>query len=185
MTMFFSRRCRCGRKCGLMLKNQQLGRNQGVLFKILGEGPQNPNVCSGALYVKNQGVLYKMTDVPFAVALPLLLAIVGRCFGMALAVGLLIVGMILPPLAAAIADDLGVDGIGSALLSPVLVAPFLLATRIATDALIRAARGGLKGGLAIRAAARRHNRFLRGWWCDLLRKSVTNQRRNVESDVEY
>ena len=62
----------------------------------------------------------------------------------------------------AIADHLGVFGIGQALATPVLnVAPRLTLPPTA-NSLVRTMLGRLKGLLAIRAAARREDHFLRG-----------------------
>ena len=89
------------------------------------------------------------------------MAVAGGGAGVVLPVGLLIFGMGLAPLAAAVANDLGVLGIGLSLAAAVITAPAGLTLRLAAYALVGTARRGLEGLLAIRAAARRKNHSLR------------------------
>ena len=110
----------------------------------------------------NQGVLYKQTDSLFLITLPLLLTVAIGGIGMGLPVFPLIVGVGFAPFPPAIADHLGVFGIGQALATPVLnVAPRLTLPPTA-NSLVRTMLGRLKGLLAIRAAARWEEHFLRG-----------------------
>ncbi|SRR5581483_10968220 len=162
MRMFFSR---CGwsrnhRRRGL--QNQKLGRNQGVLYKIPRQRTDQPYLDGCTFQIDNQGVLYKTADSPLLIALALLLTIASGGLGMILPISLLIIGMGFAPLSAAIADYLGVLAIGLALMPPVFIAPPRLAFQPATDRLIGAAGGRMKGLLAIRAAAGLENYFLRG-----------------------
>ena len=101
-------------------------------------------------------------DDAYLIALTLLLTVASGGLGMALPVVLLIVGMRIAPLSAAVADHFGVLGVGLALAAPVIAAPPRLAFRLAAHRLVGAPRGRLKGLLAIRAAAWRDNHFLRG-----------------------
>lgn len=162
MRMFFSRRRRRSNGPGRALQNQEPGRNQGVLYKIPGQGANQPNLGGGTLQVDNQGVLYKKTDPPLLIALMLLLTIAGRGVGMTLPVLLLIIGMSVTPFPAAIPNHFGVLGIDLALPPAVIVAPTGLTFRPTADCLIGTARRRSKGLLAIRAAARRGNHSLRG-----------------------
>src|SRR5215831_12814214 len=136
MKMFFSR-CgwRRGRR-GRGLENQKLGRNQGVL--------------------------YKNGDPSLLIALTLLLAVASGRLGVVLPVVLLIVGMSFAPLPAAVADHLGVLGVGLAFTASVVTAPPRLAFRPAAHRLIGTTWRRLKGLMAIRAAACPKNHFLRG-----------------------
>src|SRR5579859_373539 len=90
------------------------------------------------------------------------LAIVGGGFGMGLPIVLLVMGMSLTPLLLAVADHLGVFGIGAEFLAPVLAAPSGLTLRATANGLVGAAFGRLEGLLAKRAAARRERHFLQG-----------------------
>jgi len=75
---------------------------------------------------------------------------------MSLPVGLLITGMLLAPLAPAVANDLGVLGIGGDSTPMVIGAALLLALRLVTDVLLRMEVGGLERLVAIAAAARQN-----------------------------
>jgi hypothetical protein len=105
------------------------------------------------------------TTLSFATSCRFIPALSGcRIFalGMVLPIGLLIIRVGFAPLSAAIADHLGVNAIALALTPPVFIASPRLAFQPATHFLIRAAWGRLKGLLAIRAAARLEDHFLRG-----------------------
>src|ERR1022692_1422385 len=135
MRMFFSRRWVWDRGGGRSLQNQKLGRNQGVL--------------------------YKMTGVPLMTPRPVLPTVASGGIGMSLPVIPLIVGMGFAPLPPAVADHLGVFGIGLTLAAPILHAASSLTLRPTANGLVRTVFGRLKGLLAIRAAAWWEKHFLR------------------------
>jgi len=88
--------------------------------------------------------------LPIELALPLTVALGG--FGMGAPVGLLIIGMLGPPLLPAVEDPLGIHRAGFNLVPVVVGAATPLALRLAANALLESVRGGVKASLAIRAA---------------------------------
>ena len=80
--------------------------------------------------------------------------------GMRLPVSTLVIGMRLTPLAAAIAHDLRIFGIGFEALAMIVGAPLPLALGLAADALIGTKLGRLKGLLAVTAATGRRQAML-------------------------
>jgi len=86
-------------------------------------------------------------------ALPLTVTLGG--FGMRAPIGLLILGMLGPPLLPAIEDHLGIHPVGLNLVPVVVGAAMPLALRLAANTLLKSTRGGVKASLAIRAAAGR------------------------------
>jgi hypothetical protein len=67
-------------------------------------------------------------------------------------VGLLIVGVLGPPLLPAVDDHLGIHRVGLNLLPVVISAATTLALRLAANALLESVRGRVKASLAIWAA---------------------------------
>ena len=88
-----------------------------------------------------------------AIKLTLPLAVARGGFRMGAPIGLLIIGMLLPPLLPAVLDHLRIDQVGLNLL-PVVIGPAMpLALRLAADALLESIRGWLKASLAVGTAA--------------------------------
>ena len=88
-----------------------------------------------------------------AIELTLPLAVARGGFRMGAPIGLLIIGMLLPPLLPAVLDHLRIDRVGLNLL-PVVIGPAMpLALRLAADALLESIRGWLKASLAVWTAA--------------------------------
>ena len=84
-------------------------------------------------------------------ALPLTVALGG--FRMRAPIGLLIIGVLVPPLRPAVSDHLRIHRIGLNL-PPVVVGPTMpLALRLAANALLEPIRGWMKASLAVRTAA--------------------------------
>ena len=77
--------------------------------------------------------------MPIELALPLTVALGG--FGMRAPVGLLIVGVLGPPLLPAVDDHLGIHRVGLNLLPVVISAATTLALRLAANALLESVRG--------------------------------------------
>jgi hypothetical protein len=90
------------------------------------------------------------------VPLSLQVAIAVHGGGMSLPVGFLITGMLLSPLAPAVADDLGVLGIVGDPLAMVIGTPLPLALRLAADVLLRMELRGRERLMAITAAAQQN-----------------------------
>jgi len=88
--------------------------------------------------------------LPIALALPFTVAPGG--FRMSAPVGLLIVGVLGPPLLLAVDDNLGVNRVGLNLLPVVIGATTPLALRLAANALLESVRRGVKASLAVWAA---------------------------------
>ena len=88
--------------------------------------------------------------MPIELALPFTVALGG--FRMRAPVGLLIVGMLGPPLLPAVDDNLGVHRVGRDLLPVVIGAATPLALRLAANALLESVRCRVKASLAIWAA---------------------------------
>jgi hypothetical protein len=109
-----------------------------------------------------RGVLYKTSELPFLITLPLLLAIPSRSLRMVSPIFLLIPRVGLAPLPAAIADHLGILGIGLALPAAVIGASSGLACGLTAHHLVGATWGKVERLAAIRAAARWKNLLLRG-----------------------
>jgi len=90
---------------------------------------------------------------------------------MCLPISLLIIGMMLSPLTPAVADDLGVLGIGGNPLAMIIGTPPPLALRLTADVLLRVELGGFERPLAIATAVRQNISSEERVWNDLLRKS--------------
>lgn len=88
-----------------------------------------------------------------AIELALPLAVARGGFGMGAPIGLLIIGVLLPPLLPAVSNHLRIDRV-SLNLPPVVIGPAMpLALRLAADALLESIRGWMKTSLAVRTAA--------------------------------
>ena len=97
-----------------------------------------------------------MSQALFAVAGLLPAAVLFRHGGVVLPVFAPIIGMLLPPLAGAIATDLSIFGIGGQLCAVVVGAPAALALRQTANFLTRLERGWLELLLAVSAAPQVH-----------------------------
>ena len=91
--------------------------------------------------------------MPIELALPCTVALGG--FRMGAPVGLLIIGMLGPPLLPAVDDHLGIHRVGLNLVPVVIGAATTLALRLAANALLEAVRGGVKASPAIGTAVGR------------------------------
>jgi len=98
-------------------------------------------------------VLYKRGDAALPIEMQLSLAVARGGFGMRAPIGLLIVGVLVPPLLPAVLDHLRIHRVGLNL-EPVVVRPAMpLALRLAANALLDSIRGWRKASLAVRTAA--------------------------------
>jgi hypothetical protein len=98
-------------------------------------------------------VLYKMLQTAAPIAPPLMLAVVLGRLRVSLPVLLLVAGIGVTPLFAAVTNDLGVEGIRADFLAAIVAETLLLAGELATDALVRMIGRRLKNLLAITATA--------------------------------
>jgi hypothetical protein len=123
----------------------------------------------------------------------LLLAVALNRLRVLLPVLFLVTGMRVPPLLAALAHDLGVEGI-RANLSPVIIpAALLLAGGLAANPLLGTVKGRLKDLLAITTMARTHHQVapdqnvIRSFCpeASLNRKAPTKHSAHIESPVEF
>jgi hypothetical protein len=74
-------------------------------------------------------------------------------FGMGAPIGLLIIGVLIPPLFPAVLDHLRIHRVGLNL-QPVVIGPAMpLALQLAANALLESIRGWMKASLAVRTAA--------------------------------
>jgi hypothetical protein len=111
-------------------------------------------------------------DAALGIAAVLELTITLLGLGVRLPPQLLVAGMSLTPLAAAVADHLRVFGIGNRFVAMIFPAPAALAFRLMADALVGAELGRLKQHLTVAATTTRQAGFLRIEWATIsLRKS--------------
>lgn len=94
-----------------------------------------------------------MLDAALLIPLSLTLPIALHQFWILLAVLFLVVGMFVPPLLLAVADDLEVLRVGGQLLAVIIATPPSLALRPTAHPLPRTINGGLKRILAVRTTA--------------------------------
>ena len=98
-------------------------------------------------------VLYKRGDTALPVELQLSLTVARGGFGMGAPIGLLIVGVLVPPLLSAVLDHLRIHWVGLSL-PPVVICPAMtLALWLAANALLESIRAWVKASLAVRTAA--------------------------------
>jgi hypothetical protein len=90
-----------------------------------------------------------MLDATLLITLSLALPITLDQLWILLAVLFLVVGMFIPPLLLAVADDLEVLGVCCQLLAVIIATPPPLALRLTTHALLWTINGGLKRILAV------------------------------------
>ena len=115
-------------------------------------------MCPGTGHAAPGACLTRRKWLPFippltAIALTLPLAVARRGFGPGAPIGLLIIGMFLPPLLPAVLDHLRIDRVGLNL-PPMVIGPAMaLALRLAADALLESIRGWMKASLAVGTAA--------------------------------
>jgi hypothetical protein len=94
-----------------------------------------------------------MRDAPLLITLSLALTVALDQLWILLAVLFLVVGMFIPPLLLAIADDLEVLGVCCQLLAVIIATPLPLTLRPTAHALLWPINGGLKRILTVRTTA--------------------------------